>query len=55
MIVCLKMKKLAQMKLSRDNCIYDKSFNEGRIDTLKSCMDDIDRIIDECNNKNRED
>ena len=34
---------------------FHKGLNEGRIDALKSCIDDIDKIIDECNNKKRED
>lgn len=36
--------------------IIDSMFEkeESRIDTLKSCIDDIDKVIDECN-KNRED
>ena len=34
---------------------FHKGLNEGRIDALKSCIDDIDKLIDECNNKNRED
>ena len=34
---------------------FHKGLNEGRIDALKSCIDDIDKIIDEYNNKKRED
>lgn len=34
---------------------FHKGLNEGRIDALKSCIDDIDKLIDECNDKSRED
>ena len=34
---------------------FHEGLNKGRIDALKSCIDDIDKLIDECNNKNRED
>jgi hypothetical protein len=34
---------------------FHEGLNEGRIDALKSCIDDIDKIIDECNSNNKED